>query len=68
MLLTEQDIKELTGRQRPTAQVRWLKAHGWPFEVDADGRPKVLRAVSVARLGGQAQNDGPSLRFDHEAA
>jgi len=68
MLLTEQELKELTGRVRPSAQVRWFKAHGWPFEQDADGRPKVLRSVSVARLGGSAQNDGPSLRLDDEAA
>lgn len=68
MLLAPQEIKELTAYTRPSAQIRWLKSHGWPFEVGADGRPKVLRSVAVARLGGTAQNSGPSLRFDHEAA
>jgi len=69
MLMTDSEITEVTGRQRPKAQIRWLKARGWPFEVDADGRPKVLRSVMVARLGGSAQNDGPTLRLKtHEAA
>lgn len=68
MLLASQDIKDLTGRIRPAAQIRWLKEHSWPFEVGADGRPKVLRSVAVARLGGSTQNEGPSLRLDHEAA
>ncbi len=68
MLLANQELKDLTGYVRPSAQARWLKAHGWPFELDAHRRPKVLRSVAVARLGGSAQNEGPSLRLDHEAA
>lgn len=68
MLLAPQDIKNLTGYVRPSAQIRWLREHGWPFEVGADRRPKVLQSVAIARLGGQAQNTGPSLRLDHEAA
>jgi hypothetical protein len=51
MLLTPDELAALTGRQRPAAQVRWLRAHGWPHEIGADGRPKVLRAYAERRLG-----------------
>jgi len=66
VLLSDQELKELTGRARPSAQARWLKANGWPFVINSDGRPKVLRSVAFARLGGGAQNSGgPTLRLRH---
>lgn len=68
MLLTATEISEITGYTRPSAQIRWLKAHGWPFEIGASGRPVVLRSVAVARLGGSVENIGPSLRLPDEAA
>lgn len=68
MLLTAADLKALTDYSRPSDQVKWLKDHGWPFEIGSKGFPKVLQSVAVARLGGKAENVGPSLRLDHEAA
>ena len=68
MFLTEQNMKELTGRVRPCAQIRWLKDNDWPFEINALGHPVVLRSVAVAKLGGNGQDDGPRLRLDDEAA
>lgn len=69
MFLSQNELASLTGRCRPSAQIRWLRAQGWPFEINALGRPVVLQAVAVARLGGAPQNDAPKLRlFDHEAA
>lgn len=68
MLLNSKEIHDLTGYVRPSDQIRWFKDHGWPFEIGGDKRPKVLRSVMVARLGGTTQNDEPSLRLDHEAA
>lgn len=69
MLLNDQELKELTGRARPSAQARWLKSNGWPFGLDSDGRPRVLSSVAIARLGGGAQNgNGPNLRLRHAPA
>lgn len=51
MFLSRPEIEELTGRVHADAQCAWLAKHGWPFATDADGRPKVARAVFDARLG-----------------
>ena len=51
MLLTPQELTDLTGYQKPSAQMRWLTAQEIPFLVGGDGRPKVLRDTLTARLG-----------------
>ena len=51
MFLTAEEIADLTGIKRPSAQVLWLRSNGWPVEVDVAGRPKLLRAVVEARMG-----------------
>jgi len=50
MFLTDDDLRTLTGRARPSAQLRWLSANGYRHAVAADGRPVVLRAEVEARL------------------
>lgn len=49
--LTEAEIARLTGRQYAKVQCRVLASGDWPFSVDADGRPLVLRAVHDKRMG-----------------
>lgn len=49
--LSEAEIERLTGRHYPKVQCRVLAAGDWPFSVDADGRPLVLRAVHDKRMG-----------------
>ncbi|WP_155997810.1 DUF4224 domain-containing protein [Thioalkalivibrio sp. ALJ8] len=62
--LTREELTELTGYTVRKKQVAWLKENGWPFEVAADGRPRVLRAAMLARMGGEPQpNQEPKLRF-----
>lgn len=51
MFLTADEVEDLTGLKRPSAQAHWLRANGWPVETDAAGRPKVLRSVVEARMG-----------------
>ena len=51
MLLTAEQVADLTGYVKPTAQVGWLRQRGWRFEVGGDGRPKVLRAYVERQLG-----------------
>lgn len=63
MFLTDEDLQALTGLVMPSAQRRWLAARGYPFELNATGRPRVLRSVVEDRLGTKvkAANDGFNL-------
>ncbi len=51
MFLTADDLVELTGYQAPARQCRWLDRAGYPFELNAAGKPKVLKAYVEKRLG-----------------
>lgn len=69
MFLTTDQLRELTGCARIAQQIEWLRSHRYAFDLDAKGRPVVLRAHVEARLGGAANSpSGPQLRFKHEAA
>ena len=50
IFLTQEEIKDLTDRKIPKAQIRWLKNNAYPFEVGASGKPKVLRSLVLERL------------------
>ncbi|MBV4452718.1 MULTISPECIES: DUF4224 domain-containing protein [Pseudomonas] len=64
MFLTKDEVTELTGYQKPSAQIRWLQAQQFGFVVGGDGVPKVLRQVVLSRLGDQtAQKKSPELRL-----
>lgn len=39
MFLTPQEIERLTGKRRPSAQVRWLLSKGYKIEVNGLGQP-----------------------------
>lgn len=55
MLLTPKELHDLTGYARRSAQLRWLTDHGWKFEVDRYGVPKVLRAEMERKMLGTTQ-------------
>mgnify|MGYP002760473449 CR=1 FL=1 len=57
LCLTHDELRELSGYDRPRWQIEWLRTRQWPHELDKDGRPRVLRATMLARLG--ASNDTP---------
>ena len=42
MILTPEQLAELTDKKRPKDQITWLSEHGYRFEISAIGRPKVL--------------------------
>lgn len=52
MLLTAEEVHELTGMQRPSAQARALQSMGIECRRRPDGSVVVLRAVVEAVLGG----------------
>lgn len=44
LFLTDEEVRELTGRARKGDQVAWLRTAGIAFFVNAAGRPIVTRA------------------------
>lgn len=64
MFLTKDEVAELTGYKKPSAQIRWLQEQQFGFVVGGDGIPKVLSQVVISRLGGQTtQKKSPELRL-----
>lgn len=59
LFLADAELADLTGYRLKRYQIRWLRANAYPFDLDKSGRPKVLRATMVARLGGTVQTERP---------
>jgi hypothetical protein len=51
MLMTIDELVELTGYKSAKSQTTWLKDRGWRFELDRLGRPKVDREYYRAKMG-----------------
>lgn len=61
MFLTPAELQTLTGRQRPSAQVRWLRDHGYRLTVNALGEPVVAIAEANRKLvGGTKTHQEPN--------
>lgn len=56
LTMSTNELSSLTGRVQPAAQIRWLKASGWLFEIGGDGLPKVATAYFDRRM---VLGDGP---------
>jgi hypothetical protein len=55
MFLTGNEIRTLTGKIRHSAQVRWLREHGYKVEVNGLGVPVVAVAeVNRKMVGAQS--------------
>ena len=52
MFLSDEEIGDLTGRRQGRKQAQWLAERGYPFELNAAGHPRVLRAFVDKKLGG----------------
>lgn len=52
MFLNDGELRQLTGRQRASAQIRWLQDHGWKFTTNALGDPVVAIAEASRKLVG----------------
>jgi len=42
MFLSINELRALTGYQRPSCMIRWLRENGFVFTVAADGYPRIL--------------------------
>ena len=60
MFLTPAQVHELTGYQRPSKQIAWLRANGLRFFVAADGHPRVPSA-QFEQPAGATQRSTPNL-------
>ena len=67
LLLSRDELIELTGTRQPARQRRWLDARGWAY-VDAFGRsqhPRVARTVFASRMiGHDPTRKTPEPDFD----
>lgn len=50
--LTPEELNEITGYCRQTEQREWLDRNGWPYALNASGRPVVGRWFARMRLAG----------------
>lgn len=60
LFLSSDELRELTDLKLASAQIRWLQKHGYPFEIGASGKPKVLRSYLLNRF--QNFQDSKSCR------
>lgn len=61
MLLSQQELIDLTDYHKAAMQIQWLRDHGWRFEVGASGRAKVSRAYFEQRMGLVEQEARPDF-------
>ena len=54
--LTKNELIEITGREKPSAQIKWLRSQGFTVITRADGRPFVSRNHFEAIMGGHHYN------------
>jgi len=52
LCLTTDELRELTGYQKPSAQIRWLRQQGFIVLKRADGMPIISRAHFEKMTGG----------------
>jgi hypothetical protein len=67
VILPPSEIKTLTGYVRASAQVRWLRQHGWRFTVNALGQPIVAQGEFDRHLIGSAAARTQQPNFDWDA-
>ena len=60
LFLNTEELKDLTGAHTRAGNIDWLRRHGWPFEINRQGWPRVLMSHLQHRLGGQLSNQQPS--------
>jgi hypothetical protein len=59
-LLTDFELKKLTGRPQKSRQIEWLKKEGIPFRVSATGHPVVTWSAVNGKLAPAASVAAPA--------
>ncbi|WP_434033549.1 DUF4224 domain-containing protein [Cupriavidus sp. a3] len=60
LTLSGDEVRELTNRQKPSAQIRALRAMGIEHKVRPDGTVAVLRSHVDAQMGGPRERRAAS--------
>jgi len=60
LCLTLEELREITGRMKASAQVRFLRQNGINFILRADGKPLVSRTHFEAIMGGEVRVRRPA--------
>lgn len=60
MLLTNEELIDLTGYKTGAGQVKWLRERGWRFELNRVGQPRVDREYYRQQMGLQVASAGPA--------
>lgn len=68
LFLTPEQLHEVTDLVQHKAQIRWLSARGWKFEVSSTGRPRVLLAEMERHMLGTKQKQARRLNLSAIAA
>lgn len=55
LILSADELHELTGYQKPCKQIAWLRGEGFIFRIAADGHPRVDRSHYLKVMGGTAE-------------
>lgn len=63
MFLTEDQLRDLTGRETGAAQCRALNTMRIPYRRRPDGTPAVLHATVVALMGPAGQTERPEPKL-----
>lgn len=66
LLLTDDELEDLTGYKVWRCQIEWLRRRGWRFETNAAGRPRVARAYFERRMVGEEKTEEPAPRPRHK--
>lgn len=64
LLLSQEEVEDLTEYTKPALQRKQLQKMGIPFEPSRTGKPKVLREAVVSRLGGVLRKRGAAVNTD----
>lgn len=67
MFLNTSELTDLTGLKLPAYQRRWLIKNGYSFDVDNNGRPRVLRKYVERRLGYVEHESATTVQPNYDA-
>jgi len=57
--LTFEELKEITGRVKPSAQIRYLRSQGFTIIPRTDGTPLISRTHFEVMMGGSHHSSKP---------
>lgn len=65
MFLSVEEIRTLTGKRRPSAQIRWLHDHGYKIDVNGLGQPVLSIREYHRRKSGAAYERQQEPHWEH---